>query len=108
MTFLQPKKDKNFLIRLMIISITPFILSVIFLVVMYNQVVTFEHEILKADKAIEESQILSAELKEKIFSFFSSDSVEKIMAEKGLIQDKNPEYFENLSSSRETIAASLR
>ncbi len=95
MTFLQPKKDKNFLIRLAIFSIIPFVLAVFSLVITYNQVVNLDHEIARNNKEIESSQAATAELKEKIFSFFNTNSVEKVIRETGLIQDKTPEYFED-------------
>ena len=108
MTFLQPNKSKNFFIRLIVGLTIPFIGGVFWLVVMYNQVVTAEHEISKINKQIEESQALNADLKEQAFAFFSGDNIEKLIFERGLVQEKNHQYFEDFSSQQKIISANLR
>ena len=108
MTLLQPNKNKNFFVKLIIGLTIPFVGGVFWLVVMYNQVVTAEHEISKINKQIEESQALNADLKEQAFAFFSAGNIEKLISERGLVQEKSPQYFEDFSSQQKTISANLR
>jgi len=108
MTLLQPNKNKNFFVKLIIGFTVPFVGGAFWLVVMYNQVVTTGHEISKINKEIEESQVMNADLKERTFAFFSVGNVEKLISERGLVQEKSPQYFEDSSSQKKIISANLR
>lgn len=108
MTFLQPNKDKNFFIRLVVGLSIPFIGGVFWLIIMYNQVVSAEHEIAKLNKQIEETQAKNAELKEQAFVFFSGGNIDKLVQDRGLVQEKNPEYFQDFSGQSKAISANLR
>ncbi len=108
MTFLEPKKEKNFYnLILPILGVLAF-LSVIFLVIMYNQVVSLDHEISKINKQIEEEQGLTAEFKEKVFATLNSGSIKDFITENGLVPEKNPSYFELAKESPKVISANLR
>lgn len=108
MTLLQPNKNKNFFVKLIIGLTIPFVGGVFWLVIMYNQIVTAEHEISKINKQIEESQALNADFKERAFAFFSADNVKQLISERGLVQEKSPQYFEDSSSWQKAISANLR
>ena len=94
MTFIKPEK-LSFLSRLLIFTMVPLVSGVVWLIFMYNQVVNLNHEIPRLKKEIEVNQAAAAELKEKVFAFFKNENTDQITSALGLIQEKNPEYFES-------------
>jgi len=92
MTFIKP--DKISLVnKILLLLAIPLIAGAIWLIFVYNQVVSLNHEISSLKKEIELNQAATAELKEKAFKFYSSENVDNVISELNLIQEKNPEYF---------------
>lgn len=92
MTFIKPEKI-GLVNKILIALAIPLISGAIWLVFVYNQVVSINHEISSLKKEIEVNQAATAELKGKVFSLYSSENVEKTISQLNLIQEKNPEYF---------------
>lgn len=68
------------------------IISVFWLIVVYNRVVNFEHGISAVKSELKSVQAENVELKEKIFGLFDEKNVSRL--DVGLVKDKNPEYLE--------------
>ncbi|MBI3589265.1 MAG: hypothetical protein HY093_02530 [Candidatus Liptonbacteria bacterium] len=94
MTFIKPEK-LSFVIKLLISSIVPLVSGVFYLIFMYNQVVNLDQDITKLKREIEVNQAATADLNQKVFAFFESENVDQIIATLGLVQEKNPDYFES-------------
>lgn len=92
MTFIKPEK-LSLVNKILIALAIPLITGAIWLVFVYNQVVSLNHEISSLKKEIEINQAATAELKEKIFEFYGSANVEQVIGQLNLVQEKNPEYF---------------
>ena len=92
MTFIKPEKV-GLVNKILIALAIPLIGGAIWLIFVYNQVVSINHEISSLKKEIELNQAAIAELKEKVFSLYSSENVEYIIGQLNLVQEKNPEYF---------------
>lgn len=93
MTFIQPKKESNPFARLNILLIIPIFFGLISLIILYNQIVTINHEVSASRGKLEVLEVASAELKEKLFGLFSGENISELAKSGGLISDKNPEYF---------------
>lgn len=93
MTFIQPNKQKGLSLKILILLITPLFIGVLWLVALYNQNVNLSYEISKTRLEVEKTQASLAQMKNEIFTRFDSASIEKVISERQLIQDKNPEYF---------------
>lgn len=93
MTLIQPKKESRSSSTIFIFLLIPIFVGVVSIVIIYNQIVSLNHEISEAQKRIQTVKAENSELKEKVFSFFSATSLEKAISSGGLIKDKNPEYF---------------
>lgn len=74
--------------------VVPLIASVMWLVVLFNQTVTLNHETQKLSISFQEIQAENAELKEQIFNMFNGDEAKELAEMKGLLEDKYPEYVE--------------
>jgi len=72
--------------------ISGLILGTFLLVVLYNRMVNFNHNLSATRSELQKIQAQNAELKDKVFSLFDSRSSYDF--EGKLIQDKNPQYLE--------------
>lgn len=95
MTFLQPKKNFNILSKAVFLIVIPIVAGVVWLVMLYSQAVDVEHDIATLDKEIEAQEAKNTEIKEEIFKLLSSDNVDELSQELGLVEDKSPQYFKN-------------
>ena len=93
MTFVKPKKQSSILRGILIVLLITVSVGVVRLIVVYSHVVDLEHGIVKIKDGLRETGTSNAELKEKIFTIFSTQNIEEFAAEHGLIQEKKPRYF---------------
>ncbi len=93
MTFIQPKKESSSFTRLNLLLLIPILFGLVSLVILYNQVVSANHEIGAAREKLELAEIENAELKGKLFGLFSGDNANELAVRGGLVSEKNPEYF---------------
>jgi cell division protein FtsB len=91
MTIIQPNKYQN-IKRLTIILSSILIGVVVFGVFLYLQTVNAKHDLTKMKQELENMRVQNAELKEKYYSLVDATSLEQLAEERGLIQDKNPQW----------------
>lgn len=92
MTFIKSEK-LDLMSRIMILMAIPLVIGAIWLVFVYNQVVSINHDISSIKKEIELNLEETAALKEKVFNFYNSDNVDLVISQLNLVKEKNPEYF---------------
>lgn len=74
--------------------VVPLIAGVVWLVVLFNQTVTLNHEAQKLAASFQEIQATNAERKEQIFTIFNGESAKQLAETRGLLEDTHPEYVE--------------
>ena len=68
--------------------------AVVVLIVLYSETVSANHALAQTTLSLQKIEAENGEYKDKIFSFIHSDASKALVEERGLVQDKNPEYFE--------------
>ena len=94
MTLLQPSKSNPFLTKIIFGLVAALLLEALWLVMLYNHVVNAQHAIVAAQNDIRAMETRSAELKDKIFTLFSTQELESFASAHGLVSDRNPHYLE--------------
>lgn len=94
MTIIQPQNKKNILNKILLVLILSAMFVSFALVAFYVRFVNLNHGIAKTREAIEEVQTANAELKDKIFALLDRSRLESLAAEKNLVKEKNPQYFQ--------------
>ncbi|MGC8775860.1 MAG: hypothetical protein ACP5QN_00905 [Minisyncoccia bacterium] len=94
MTIIQPYKKVSIINVLILIFSILLVGSALLLVVLYNNVVNLEYKINSEKKEIKKIETEISEAKENLFNLLSAENLKKIANENGLIEEKNPEYFE--------------
>ncbi len=92
MTIIQLNKNnhkKNFLISiLMMVSIV----AAVWGVFLYNQLVSFRHEVKKQENNIRQAEVQNAELKNNLYGIIDVKNLKSSTDSQSLILDKDPEY----------------
>ena len=91
MTVIQPNKIKS-LTHLIFIFGFILVFMASLSVVFYSRTVSLRHDMATAQKEIDDMKVKNAELKNSFYSFVDSGELEKLATEKGLINDKNPQW----------------
>lgn len=89
MTIIKSNKTNhkiNFLISFLMLT---FIVSAVFGVFLYNQLVDFRHEIAGYEKIIKTAEVENAELKNSLYQLLDAGLPEN----QSFVLDKNPEYI---------------
>ena len=95
MTFLQPNKENSAIItRIIAVLVLPTVIGIVALVGLHNQFVDIRHDVAEMNVEIQETRALSAEIKDQIFNLSNKEGLESLKGSQGLIQEKNPEYFQ--------------
>ena len=68
------------------------ITSVIWLVILYNQIVNLHHSVSDINSSFQKVQAANAELKGKALTLFDDVVLQKLASERGLVKEKKPEY----------------
>jgi len=91
MTIIQPHQTgkTNFLISIFTLTSIGVAVWGVFL---YNQLIDLRHNIAKQEKAIKQSEVESAELKNNLYNLVSSKNLESLAQEKSLVLENKPEY----------------
>lgn len=98
MTIIEPKKKKSkFMIFMPILALIAF--GVYANISLYNSIVELRHELVKGEERLEQLEVESAELKNRLYALFDAAAMRKTAGEFGLILDKNPSYLELPSDS---------
>lgn len=93
MTIIEPNKNK-FKLNLLILLVIGFIIAeAIFSIFAYNKSVSINHSLNENQKAVEEFQVLNADLKNELYSVLDLQNTDQLAAKLGLIKEKKPEYL---------------
>jgi cell division protein FtsL len=68
------------------------IVSIVFCGVLYSKTVDIKHEILSYKETLREGKVANAELRNVLFKMTDPQMLEKIAEEKGLVEEKNPQW----------------
>src|SRR3990167_6829516 len=91
MTVIQPNKNES-LTHLMFIFGFILVLVAFLCVVLYSRTVSLRHDIAAVQADINDMKVKNAELKNSFYSLVDSGQLEKLATEKGLVNDKNPQW----------------
>lgn len=94
MTIIQPQNKDALLNRILIVLVISSILAAFSLTFLYARSVNLNHGMSQVQKTLEKLETENSELKDKIFAVLDRSRLEKIAAERGLIKEKNPQYFQ--------------
>jgi cell division protein FtsL len=94
MTIIKPNKQKKEAVWIYAFSFIgiSLVLSVIFCGCIYSKTVGLKHEIATLGSRINSEKTDNAELKNVIFKMTDPQILETIAEEKGLVEDKNPQW----------------
>lgn len=70
------------------------VLSALWLIILYNQIVNLHHSISGTNSDFQTLQARNAELKDTILGFYNDETLSRLAEERRLIQDKKPQYLE--------------
>ena len=94
MTFIKNRREGFSLNKFSIIGVIPLVLGVIWLIILYNQIVNLDHEVSAMKNEVKKVEASTAELKEQVFAFFDTSDLESLKSERGLVEERKPEYFD--------------
>lgn len=92
MTYIQPHQSNKFFITILALFGVCLIVSVVWLVILYNQIVNLRHSISDSNSSFQKVQATNAELKDDMLSLFDDVGLQKLASEQGLVKEKKPEY----------------
>jgi cell division protein FtsB len=93
MTFIQPNNKKgSSLNKILAILVCLLFFGSVWLIVIYNNIVNFNHGISQMKEETEQIRAKNVEIENKILNLVSDASL-KNKTGAGLVQDKNPQYF---------------
>lgn len=94
MTFIQHHKSNLLQTWMLWVLVALTVVASVWLVYLYNRAVNLKHGISEVQNEIERIQTENSELKEEIFVLLDSDKFREFAAERGLVQERDPRYFE--------------
>ncbi|HEY4498095.1 MAG TPA: hypothetical protein VJA63_00445 [Candidatus Paceibacterota bacterium] len=91
MTIVQPNKYRD--IRRLILALGSILVATFTIVVFdYIETVNLRHELSNRNESLEEMKVKNAELKNQFYNLVDASNLEKLAAEKGFVQDRNPQW----------------
>jgi cell division protein FtsL len=95
MTIIQPNREnkKTSLFALVLMGVA--VLSVVWGVFIYNQLVDIRHEVEKTSNGVEKAEVSNAELKNNLYNMIDSGNLESLAKTKSLALDKDPQYVKS-------------
>lgn len=94
MTYIQSKRSDYQFNLVIILLMSTVVLTAFYLIMIYSRTVNLSNEIRAQQTALKSVMIESAEIKNQIFSQVTDVFLKTRAAELGLVEDKNPTYFE--------------
>jgi cell division protein FtsL len=94
MTIIRPNEQKIEARKKLLVFLAggTLIVSIIFCGILYSKTVDIKHEITSTKEFLREGKLVNAELRNTIFKMTDPQMLEEIAEEKGLIEDKNPQW----------------
>jgi len=95
MTIIQPNREskKTSLFALVLTGIA--VLSVVWGVFIYNQLVDIRHEVKEASNNVGKAEVTNAELKNNLYNMIDSGNLESLAQDKSLALENNPQYVKS-------------
>lgn len=97
MTIVQPNKDTD-LKRAIWFSSLIVGVAIVMTLVSYVSMIGLRHDLASMRDGVDELKIANAEIKNAYYQLLSTDNLERVAAERGLVKDKNPGWV--LASQR--------
>lgn len=94
MTIIEPNKNKYKINSLFFTLVIVLVTLATFNIYFYNRNVNLKHSINNYQKELQEQRVTNADYKNQFYQILDSEKIELLAKEKGLIQEKNPKYFE--------------
>jgi cell division protein FtsL len=94
MTFIQHNRGGllvNWILGALVVLVAGFSIELVFL---YNRTGNLQHQVSSVKDDILRIETANAEMKEEIFALFNPDAFQAFAQERGLVQDRDPRYFE--------------
>ena len=91
MTVIQPIQKKNVVQLIVGVGII-LVLFAVSNVMLYSKSVSLAHDLSALRGELDALQVKNADLKNKLYQETSSEALEKLAADRGMVQDKNPEW----------------
>jgi cell division protein FtsL len=94
MTIIKPNEQRRESKKksLVFLAIGILVISVVFCGALYSKTVDIKHEISSHKELLREGKVVNAELRNTLFKMTDPQMLEKIAEEKGLVEDKNPQW----------------
>lgn len=78
------------------------VLSVVWGVFLYNELVDVRHEVQKQTNNVQEAEVSNAELKNNLYNVIDANNLETLAKEQSLILDNNPQYIKSTDGKQLT------
>jgi len=91
MTVIQPNKSKS-IIQLIFGVGMILMLFAVSNVMLYSKSVSLTHDISQLRNKLDTLQVDNADLKNTLYQKTGSEALEKLAADRGMVQDKNPQW----------------
>ncbi|MCL4405266.1 MAG: hypothetical protein M1361_02485 [Patescibacteria group bacterium] len=91
MSIIQPNKRKSVVMLIAGLSVM-FALFIVGNIVIYSKTVNINHDLAALEGNMSNLQVQNAELRTNLYTETDSDALSKIIAAKGLVEDKNPQW----------------
>ena len=79
------------------------VLSVVWGVFLYNQLVDIRHEIENKSNSLGKAEVNNAELKNNLYNIIDSANLESLAEGKSLAFDKNPQYVKSSNNGQLSV-----
>jgi len=93
MTNIKPNKKNKNSVNLILLLLAPAILEAVWLIKLSNSAVDLSHGLSAARTEIQKTESENAEMKNQLYSLFDKANLVKIASEKGLVEEKIPQYL---------------
>ncbi len=91
MSIIQPNRKQNIILLIVGLSVL-FIMFTVGNIMIYSKTVSLTHDLNSLKANLSNLQVNNAELKNALYTETDSNAMSKIIATRGLIEDKNPQW----------------
>ena len=102
MTIIQPNKNNKSNL-LVFILMTAGVLSVVWGVFLYNELVDLRHEFQRQNDDIQKAEVSNAELKNNLYNIIDARNLEALVEGQYLVLDNDPQYIKSMGSKQFTV-----
>lgn len=94
MTFIHTKRSTFPFAFIAFCAALPVLMAVIWLIVIYNNVVDLRHQMTSMNTELKDIQTKTAELKEKELALLGEQTLSALATRRSLVAESNPRYLE--------------